>query len=100
MICELCDREVDEVQGHHLIPQTRKSRRVKRDRSKEERTGKIWICRACHDNLHALFTEKKLELELNSLDRLKSHPDVEKFIQWISTKSKDFIPKTRKRQRS
>jgi len=52
----------------------------------EERNTTVPICRPCHDQLHALFTEKELEREYNTLELLLQHPDVQKWLVWIKKK--------------
>jgi len=69
---------------HHLIPQTRhKNKRVKRDLEREDMNKKIKICQPCHSKIHSVFTEKEMEREWNTLEKLQSHPEVAKFIVWI-----------------
>lgn len=51
-----------------------------------------WLCRPCHSHVHALFTEKVLERELNTLEQLAAQPEVVKFVNWIRTKPDGFKP--------
>jgi hypothetical protein len=83
--CELCGRAVSALTKHHLIPRTRhKSRRSRRMFSRHElRTRLAWLCRPCHRHIHALLENKQLELDFNTLESLSSHPDVQKFVNWI-----------------
>jgi hypothetical protein len=46
--------------------------------------------------VHALFTEKQLEREFNTLERIAAHPDVGRFVEWIRTKPAGFHSTTRK----
>jgi hypothetical protein len=85
--CALCEREECEVTGHHLIPRMRHNKKVKREVAPEVRNFKTPFCRPCHDQVHALFTEKQLEREFNSIEKLLAHPDVCKWLAWIKTKS-------------
>ncbi|OGB68716.1 MAG: hypothetical protein A2Y94_07000 [Caldithrix sp. RBG_13_44_9] len=73
MICELCLRKVDEHTIHHLIPKSR------------DGVGKevVAICKACHGMIHSLFSNWQLARELNTLDQLKKHPDMNRFIHWV-----------------
>jgi hypothetical protein len=83
-ICELHQGEGYEMSDHHLIPQTRhKNKRVKRDLDREARHQKIKVCQPCHSKIHSVFTEKELEREWNTLEKLQSHPEIAKFIIWI-----------------
>jgi hypothetical protein len=43
----------------------------------------VRVCRACHRQLHALFSNKELASELDSLEKLKAHPAMQKFLNWV-----------------
>lgn len=90
-VCHLCLREAGELTRHHLIPRTRhKNRRNKRTFSREEVRQRIaMLCRPCHNQLHALFSEKQLERELNTLAALRAQPEVARFLSWIRTRPGD-----------
>lgn len=49
----------------------------------EERNRKAWICRPCHSQIHHLYTEKELEREFNTIDKLKEQADVQKWVAWV-----------------
>lgn len=93
-ICELCGRNVSGLTRHHLIPRTRHAnKRNKRDFGRHEVKHRLaWFCRPCHNHVHALFTEKTLEREFNTLTSLAAHPDVERFVAWIRRKPAGFRP--------
>jgi hypothetical protein len=92
--CELCGREVSLLTRHHLIPRTRHAnKRNKREFDRTEVKKRIaWFCRPCHNHIHALFSEKVLEREFNTLDLLASHPEVVRFVTWIQKKPDGFRP--------
>ena len=77
MTCELCEREVRSLTVHHLIP------RQKVKQKKAEAGPTINICSACHRQIHALFDNKRLAHELNSLEKLKNEPEMQKFLSWV-----------------
>lgn len=77
MQCELCDREMAALTAHHLIPKQNTKRK------KEDPGPTIDICWACHRQIHSLFDNKRLAQELNSLDKLKNDPQLQKFISWV-----------------
>jgi len=82
--CELCGCSVEETTRHHFIPVTRhKNKKNKKMFTREEVQKKAEFCRPCHGQVHALFTEKELERTYNTLEKLREHPEVIKFIQWI-----------------
>lgn len=77
MQCQLCDRDCPNLTVHHLIPR-QYARRKKLD------VGPlIDICSPCHKQIHTLFSNKQLAEELNSADKLKSTPELRKFLAWI-----------------
>jgi len=92
--CELCGRQVSERTLHHLIPKTRhRNRRVQRELDRHELKAAVaWLCRGCHNFLHANFTEKTLERQFSTLAALLAHPDVKRFVAWIRGKPLDFHP--------
>ena len=55
----------------------------------------VGLCRPCHKQIHVLFTEKELEREWNSLDKLRAHPELQKFLEWIRRRPRGFHCVTR-----
>lgn len=45
-----------------------------------------WMCRPCHKQVHALFSEKELERSFDTLAKLAAHPEVERFVRWVREK--------------
>ena len=90
--CELCRRCVERLTRHHLIPRTRHAnKRTQREFDRAELKRRVvWFCQPCHDHVHALFTEKTLERDLNTLDSLVAQPAVAKFVAWIRSKPGGF----------
>ncbi len=86
--CELCQRKVAYLTRHHLIPRTRHAnkRNKKLFDRKEVHTRIVWFCRPCHDQVHAVLTEKTLEHEYNTLEEIAAHPEIKKFAEWIKNK--------------
>lgn len=86
-ICDLCGRTVEVRTKHHLIPKTRhKNKKNKRDFERAEVKETVYFCIPCHKQIHKLLTEKELEREYNSLEAIKNHKRVKKFIEWIKHK--------------
>lgn len=83
--CPLCNRKIPEGQesAHHLIPKTFKGRKT------------IDLHKICHNQIHALFSERELYNHYNTIERLKAHTDMDKFIKWIRTKPGDFYVKSK-----
>lgn len=46
--------------------------------------------RICHDKIHTVFTERELKNNYNTIDKIKEHEEMKKFIKWISKKEPDF----------
>ena len=77
-VCELCLREAVRFTEHHLVPRSRGGKHGPKAR----------LCPTCHRQLHAMFSEKTLANELNSIERLRSDPDFAGYLKWAS-KQKD-----------
>jgi hypothetical protein len=53
------------------------------------RGGACGLCSPCHRHIHTVLDNKKLEHEYNTLEALKAHPGVGRFVEWISRKPHD-----------
>lgn len=86
--CELCARTGVALTRHHLIPQARHNKaRTKRHFSRESMKSDIaMLCRPCHSQIHRLFDNHELSSYYHTTERLKSHSEVQKFVQWIKKK--------------
>jgi hypothetical protein len=72
MHCELCERPVGRVTVHHLVP-----------KQHDGHDGpKVELCSGCHRQVHALFSNRVLAEELDSLEKLRSHPQVARYVRW------------------
>ena len=92
-ICELCEREVDVLSRHHLVPRCKLHKRDRKERKKfknQEIPNLTYICKPCHSQIHTIFTEKELDQEYNELNKIKEHPEMQKFMEWIKKKPADF----------
>ena len=83
--CELCGRDEIELTEHHLIPKSRHNKaRTKREFSRSEMKNEIaMLCRPCHSQVHEVFTNQELSSFYNTVERLKEHSEMEKFINWV-----------------
>ena len=72
-ICQLCDRKVDKLTKHHLLP--------REEGGNEEHIS--YICSDCHRQIHALYTNKELAMRLNTLEKLKSDYKIEKYLKYV-----------------
>lgn len=83
MLCQLCNRDVPILTEHHLVP------RQHTKRKKLDPGETIDICPACHCQIHVLFDHRRLAQELNTADRLKSNPEMAKFLAWVRKQNPD-----------
>ncbi|MFC7321174.1 HNH endonuclease [Halobacillus campisalis] len=84
--CELCRRTLVETNVHHLIP--------KEYGGVEGPTA--LLCKPCHRQIHALFTNQELASFYHSLERLADHPDMTKYLRWIKKQDPNKRITTRK----
>ncbi|WP_313936376.1 HNH endonuclease [Anabaena azotica] len=81
--CELCQREMDKLTVHHLVP------RQNTKRKKQDPGETVNICSACHRQIHTLFDNKLLAKELNTVEKLSTEPQMEKFLTWVRKQRPD-----------
>ena len=70
--CPICGREMlvgNSVNEHHLIPKTFKGKET------------VTLHKICHSKIHSVFTERELFNHFHTVERLRDHPEMEKFIQ-------------------
>lgn len=82
--CPLCSREMiagPSVDRHHLVPVSRGGKETQH------------MHRVCHSKIHHTFTEKQLEKEFNSVDKLLENEEIKKFVEWVSKKDPEFFDK-------
>lgn len=75
-VCPLCMRLIPKSQrdAHHLIPKSRGG------------VDTVILHRVCHRQIHATLTESQLARHYSTIEALKEHPEIAKFIKWISNK--------------
>jgi molybdopterin-guanine dinucleotide biosynthesis protein A len=88
-ICPLCQRMLPKAEedAHHLIPRSEGGRVT------------VLLHRLCHRTLHALLTEKELARNYSTIEALRQHPEVARFVEWVQDKPPDFYERTRKSRR-
>jgi len=81
-LCPLCERLIPPSQAdkHHLVP-----------KSKGGRVTEV-LHRACHRQIHMLFTEAELAKHYSTADDLLQNESVQKFVAWIKSKPIEFMP--------
>lgn len=75
-VCPLCMRSIPKSQrdAHHLIPKSRGG------------ADTVILHRLCHRQIHALLTENQLARNYSTIEALRDHPEIAKFIEWIGNK--------------
>ncbi|MGD8430381.1 MAG: hypothetical protein PVH31_08225 [Ectothiorhodospiraceae bacterium] len=99
--CELCGRSASGLTRHHLIPRSRHRNRATRRRFGREalRNRILWVCRPCHSHIHRTLAERELAAEFHTRERLLRHPEIRRFVDWLSDKPAGFKPKAPVRRR-
>lgn len=99
--CQLCRRRISNLTKHHLIPRMRhRNKKAQKQFDRRTMTARIaWPCKPCHKQVHALFSEKALAQSYHTVAALRQHPDVYKFIEWISGKPESFLSRAPIRNR-
>jgi len=80
--CPICGRLMiagPSVDRHHWRPKSQGG------------TDTQWLHRVCHRMIHRLFDEATIARDYDTPDRLKTHPDIVKFITWVRKKPVDYI---------
>ena len=85
--CPLCGRPLVpgvSVNQHHLVPRSRKGRET------------VALHRICHSAIHAALSEKELARGYHTIEQLRDHPQLSRFIAWVQTKPPEFWVRTRR----
>lgn len=98
-ICELCGRQAVKLTRHHLIPRSRHNKsRTRRQFSRDEMAGEIaMLCRPCHSQIHRLFDNHELADYYHTIERLRAHSEVAKFINWVQKRPAGLKIRVRRR---
>ena len=81
-VCPICERELGELwDDHHLVPRSKKGKEVVR------------IHKVCHSKIHKTFSIKELADYYHTVERLRAHEEIAKYIKWISKKDPMFYSK-------
>ncbi len=86
-LCPLCGRPIPKgvpQSRHHLIPKL-----------KGGKGGPtVLLHQICHSEIHATLTEAELARNYNTVEALRSHPRLAKFIGWVARRPPDFRSRT------
>ena len=85
-VCPLCRREAPRagLTRHHLTPRAAGGARL----------PTADLCRTCHRQLHALYTNAELAA-LNSIERLRADERLAPYLRWISRRPGTTIERVR-----
>jgi hypothetical protein len=89
-LCPICDREMCEgpyIDKHHFYPKCKGGRETE------------FVHKICHRKIHSIFTESELSKIYNNAEVIKGHPEIIKFIQWVSKKEPNFYDGSRTHNR-
>ncbi len=67
------------VNEHHLVPRRFRGRHA------------IRLHRVCHDKIHAVLSDRALNDHYHTIDRLRGHPEIARFIAWVARKPPDYV---------
>lgn len=89
-ICPLCERQLAGVcTKHHLIPVSRGGKH----------TETVLLHKVCHDKIHSAISEKDLKKLYNTVEKLRAHPELIKFIEWVKKKPPAFYDVSRRKKK-
>jgi hypothetical protein len=82
--CALCrrrfpdavDADTNAFQQHHLRPERRAE------------SPTVTLCRPCHDQIHALFTNEELRESFDTVEALREADRLSGYLSWIRTTDK------------
>ena len=85
-VCDLCGRAVLArlMTRHHLTPKQKGGGRL----------DKVPLCKPCHKQVHATFSNAQLARELPDLVLLRAAPQLQPFLKWIRRQKPDRNFKT------
>lgn len=86
-ICPLCGRPIPpgaKQSLHHLIPKL-----------KGGKGGPVVrLHQICHSEIHATLTEAELARDFHTIEALRSHPRLAKFLRWVAKRPPEFHSRT------
>lgn len=91
-ICALCGRPIppDAPQSrHHLVP------RLRGGKGGET----VLLHHICHKEIHASLTETELARSYATIESLRTHPRLARFIQWVAKRPATFTSQSQGNRR-
>lgn len=85
--CALCGRPLGRrIELHHLVPKSRGGRET------------VAIHPICHRTIHATLDNGSIARAFPTIEALRAHPEIARFIAWVASKPPDFHAPTRRRR--
>ncbi|NBP73462.1 MAG: HNH endonuclease [Alphaproteobacteria bacterium] len=85
--CPICRRPLGgKSEKHHLVPKSEGGRET------------IAVHPICHRKIHSLFSERELAVAYDTPEALRAHPEMGRFIKWVSKRPPDFHRRTRRKR--
>ena len=92
-ICPLCQRPIPSEAKqslHHLIPKLKGG----------AKGPTVLLHQICHSEIHATLTEAELARDFNTIEALRAHPRLEKFVKWVGKRRPAFHSRTPGKRRN
>ena len=70
------------VDRHHVVPKAAGGRET------------VWLHRICHRKVHSVLDERTLAAAYASIDALRQHPEIARFIHWVRKTPPEFYART------
>lgn len=87
-VCALCGRPLGaRVEWHHVVPKSEGGRDT------------VPVHPICHRIIHATVSNAGLARLYPTLEQLREHEDIHRFLAWIADKPPDFHAPTRRKPR-
>jgi hypothetical protein len=83
-ICPLCLRPIPPgapASRHHLLP------KLKGGKGGET----VLLHHLCHKEIHAALTEAELARDYATIEALRAHPRIARFVGWVARRPPEFI---------
>ena len=85
--CFLCGRPLGRrIERHHPVPRSRGGSET------------VPVHPICHRTIHATLANNELERGYSTGEKLRAHPEIAKFLSWVSGKDPDFHAPTRRKR--
>ncbi|MEM8935457.1 MAG: HNH endonuclease [Pseudomonadota bacterium] len=86
-ICPLCERPIPRAARqsvHHLVPKLKGG----------AKGPTVLLHQICHSTIHKHLTESDLARRYCTIEALRAHAEIAKFVRWVSNKPPTFHART------